>query len=92
MFIIKGKDFEKEIARIKFSLVNWNKDESTEIKNYTSSQLMLNTNCDLESEGILTKEYEVINYTVENSNTWIADNKVILKVELSEEEFNKLIV
>jgi len=91
MFTVKGQDFEKEISRIKFSLVNWNKNESTEIKNYTSSQLMLNTNCDLESEGILTKDYDIINYTIENSNTWIQDNKVIIKVDLSEEEFNKTI-
>lgn len=91
MFLIKGVDFEKKVARIKFSLVNWNKNESTEIKNYTSTQLMLNTSCDLESEGILTKDFNIINYSIENSNSWIQDNKVILKVVLSEKEFIKLI-
>lgn len=90
MFLIKGTDFEKKASRIKFSLVNWSKDESTEIKNYTSTQLMINTNCDFESEGILTKDYDVIDYSIENNNSWIADNVVILKVNLSEKEFTKL--
>lgn len=91
MFIVRGNDFEKKVARIKFSFVNWLKDESTETKNYTSSQLMLNFSCDFECEGILTKGYDIIDYSIENSNSWIADNVVILRVDLSKEQFESLV-
>ena len=91
MFLIKGNDFEKKVARIKFSFTNWLKNESVEIKKYTSTQFMMNANCDFECDGILDKNYDVIDYSIENNNSWIADNVVILKVNLSENEFNKLI-
>jgi len=91
VFIVKGKDFQKELGRIKFSFVNWSKGESVEIKKYTSTQLMFNENCDFECEGILTKDYDIIDYSIENNDTWIRDNTVILKISLSENEFNKLI-